>query len=65
MADEVKANPKKWWMSKTLWFNGLSIIVLVVDHLSGQNVIPKEAAVSIIGVVNMILRVVTNKPVSK
>jgi hypothetical protein len=46
-----------------LWFNVLAISILGVEHLVGQNVIPKDIAGVIIGLGNVLLRLVTTQGV--
>jgi hypothetical protein len=53
---------KKWWTSKTIWFNIVSGAVVIVNELSGK-VIPNEAAALVVVVGNTILRVITNQPI--
>ena len=59
---------KKWYESKTLWFNVVAICVLVAGsfgytgELSGDWA---EAAAVILAVVNLVLRIVTKQPISR
>lgn len=53
---------KKIWMSKTFWVNILSVAVVIVQTQTGF-VINAEAQIAILGVINLVLRMVTNKPV--
>ena len=54
---------KKFWHSKTLWVNTIAIIVLVLVNLGladvSQEIATAEA--SILGVINLILRLVTKQ----
>uniref|UniRef100_A0A6M3J079 Uncharacterized protein n=1 Tax=viral metagenome TaxID=1070528 RepID=A0A6M3J079_9ZZZZ len=54
---------KKFWLSKTFWLNVLAIIALIVQSQTGY-VISPEAQVSILGVLNVILRFITKAPIS-
>jgi len=54
---------KKFWLSKTFWLNVLAIIALIVQSQTGY-VISPEAQVSILGVLNVILRFITKNPIS-
>ena len=49
---------KKWYESKTLWVNLLSVIALVVQTQVGF-VIDAEAQMALLGVINLVLRAVT------
>lgn len=51
---------KKWYTSKTLVANILSIVVLLVQTETGF-VIDAESQVAIMGVLNLILRMATNQ----
>jgi hypothetical protein len=61
---------KGWWLSKTQWFNIISLIVLVGVHfgwISVGAVSPTDiemVAVALIPVVNMILRAFTKVPLT-
>ena len=65
MSNEVVVEKKPWWKSKTLWANLVGVALLVAKYfgLIGAADIPPEYAVTgIIGfVINMILRIVSNK----
>jgi hypothetical protein len=54
---------KKWWTSKTMWVNVISLIAIVGQGLTGKELIPLEAQGSILAGINMVLRMVTNGPV--
>ena len=53
---------KKFWLSKTLWVNMLAIAALIIQSQTGY-VFSPEAQVSILGVLNVLLRVVTKIPI--
>lgn len=58
---------KRWWQSKTFWFNAVTILTAVVAYygwapneaMAGQI---KDALFAFSPVVNLILRFVTKKP---
>lgn len=50
--------------SKTFWFNVVSGGLSLVNNLQGE-VIPNETAATIIGVGNILLRMLTTKPLEK
>lgn len=58
-------NGKPWWKSKTIGFNVLLGVVLEVASLLGQEgVVTPETLALIMGIGNILLRIVTNKPVT-
>jgi hypothetical protein len=57
-------NSKKWYASKTIWVNVITLIPLIVDKL-GPQVIPAEYAAIVLAVVNVVLRLITTSAVTK
>jgi len=58
-------NCKPWWKSKTIGFNVLLGAGLEIAHLLGEtNIITPQNLALIMGVGNIILRAITNKPVT-
>lgn len=60
--------PKKWYLSKTLWFNILALIVAVASAFGYTGEVPEawQAFVpAIVAGVNILLRIVTNQAVSR
>jgi hypothetical protein len=55
---------KRWWLSKTLWVNAISLLAIIVQGVTGKEMIPLEAQGSILAGINMVLRMVTNGPVA-
>ena len=55
---------KRWHHSKTLWVNIVAIIALIVEAQTGEVLTP-EMQISILGGVNLILRLVTNQGLTK
>ena len=53
---------KRFWESKTLWANLIGIVSLVAVDVAGVN-IPAEWSVSILAVINIVLRLVTKKEI--
>jgi hypothetical protein len=51
---------KKWYLSKTLWVNLIAIATVIV----GDNILTADAQVAILGVVNLVLRIVTQEKLS-
>ena len=57
--------PKPIWQSKTFWVNALTLVATVLGSITG--ILPPEAAPYIVGVqsvVNVILRFLTERPVT-
>ncbi len=54
---------KKWYLSRTLWINIVAILAFVVQTLEGQSWFPPLYQVLILGVLNMIVRMVTTQPI--
>jgi hypothetical protein len=55
---------KKWWKSKVLWFNILSIIAMMLQTGSGISIAPAEIQVTLLAIVNVLLRSITNKNIT-
>jgi len=57
---------KKWYTSKTLWFNGLALVAAVAANYGYSGELPADWAVFVPGIViviNVILRLVTKQAV--
>jgi hypothetical protein len=58
---------KDFWKSKTLWFNALALIVIVVEAFGYADFVPDENiaeyAAAVITIANVILRFVTREPI--
>lgn len=54
---------KKIWLSKTFWINILALVGMVAQSQSSF-VINPEMQIAILGVINIILRVVTKQEVT-
>jgi hypothetical protein len=54
---------KKWWTSKTLWVNAISVIAIIAQGISGREIIPLETQGSVLGGINIALRMITKSPV--
>ena len=57
---------KKWYQSRTLWFNILSLVALVLQSIIERQLIPKYLEWETLGivVVNFLLRILTNTGIS-
>jgi len=51
----------KWYASKTLWVNALSLLGVLVDHVMGLGVLG-PTAMAILAAVNVVLRALTTGP---
>lgn len=54
---------KKWYTSKTLWVNVLAMSALLLQELTGQEILSTEAQVALLGLLNVGLRLITKKPI--
>lgn len=59
---------KKFYLSKTFWFNGVALVVLVLEAFGYVDFVPDENiaeyAAAIITLINVGLRFITEKPIS-
>jgi hypothetical protein len=53
---------KKWWKSKTVWFNIVSLIVFIGGELSGTDVLDPKILAIIMAFGNGVLRTMTKQP---
>jgi len=54
---------KKWYQSKTVWVNLIAMAAITVQFATGEELIPAEAQVGIVALINVVLRLVTGKPI--
>ena len=57
---------KSWYLSKTLWFNALALVVLVAASFGYTGEISPDFAAfapAIVIIINVILRFVTKEPI--
>lgn len=52
---------KKWYLSKTFWVNIIAIVALIGQSYLGEQFLPPEDQVIILGAVNLVLRFVTKE----
>lgn len=52
---------KKWYLSKIVWVNAIMLAGVIVQQVSGKDIITPELQVTILSVVNLILRSVTKE----
>ena len=55
---------KKWYASKTLWINLLSMTSILAQTYYKTDVLPPEVQVSLLAVINIVLRTVTKNPIN-
>lgn len=63
MADEQQETTA-WYLSKTLWVNAIALVAMILQGATGHVLISMELQATILGVINMLLRLVTKKPIS-
>jgi hypothetical protein len=50
---------KEWYYSKTLWVNVLAFLAVILQNLTGKELLSPEVQTGIITIANIILRAVT------
>lgn len=55
---------RKLVKSKMFWFNAITGTLVVVDQLTGK-VIPAEASATVVAIGNVLLRMITSKPLEE
>ena len=61
----AKVTTKRWFMSRTLWFNAVTILLGVVEVVSGVYPVDPAALGLIVGIGNVLLRFVTEYKLTK
>ena len=54
---------KKWYLSKTLWFNLIVGVLQTADMAGGTGIIPQPYGIVVQSVANLVLRYLTKQPV--
>ncbi len=62
--DTTPTDTTPWYASKTLWVNAIAIIAIILQGVTGKVLINLELQATILGIVNMVLRIVTKQPIS-
>ncbi len=60
--------PKKWYESKTLWFNILALVVAIAAAFGYTGELPPEWSIfvpAIVAIINIALRIVTHQPIER
>lgn len=52
-----------WWKSKTLWFNIITVGLAILQLVPGIYPVPPEVLTFVLGVGNILLRLVTVGPI--
>lgn len=55
---------KSWYTSKTLWVNAIAIVAIVVQGVTGKEILNIELQATILAGINMVLRLVTKSAVT-
>uniref|UniRef100_A0A7V3JAA7 Uncharacterized protein n=1 Tax=candidate division CPR3 bacterium TaxID=2268181 RepID=A0A7V3JAA7_UNCC3 len=58
----METTAKPWYLSKTIWVNLIAFIAMIVQNLTHFVISPEEEA-AILAVINLILRMITKKPI--
>jgi len=56
-------NGKVWWKSRTIWINIVTVLISLLTGLEGY--LSTTEAVTLIGVINVGLRIITAEAVAK
>jgi len=51
---------KKWWKSKTVYLNLIALLLIIVQSSLGVEVIPVEFQATIVAILNLVTRTITN-----
>lgn len=62
MEATLQATSKIWWKSKTLWVNVIGVAALLIQNYSGGFILDAEVQATLLGLINLILRMVTKEP---
>ena len=52
---------KKWYLSKIVWVNAIMLAGVIVQQVSGKDIITPELQVTILSIVNLALRSFTKE----
>ena len=56
---------KKWYLSKTLWLNIVGASIAIIQALQGVVWLDPTLQVSILAILNVVLRLITNTALAK
>ena len=52
---------KKWYLSKTLWVNAIAFVAIIVQSITGKDLLEPEIQGAFLAIINLILRSVTKQ----
>jgi len=55
---------KKWYKSKTVYLNLIALLLIIVQSSMGAEIIPVEYQATIIAILNLIVRTITNSNIT-
>ncbi len=58
-----KMEQKRWYYSKTLWANFVAIAAIVVQNITGKDILNPELQGIMLGAANLTLRLITKSEV--
>jgi uncharacterized membrane protein len=54
---------KKIWFSKTFWVNLVALVAMIIQGVTGKEILGLEMQAGILGFINIILRLVTKEEI--
>ena len=55
---------KHIWESKTFWLNSLALIAILGQMITGKEILNPALQTSILAMINLLLRIITNRAIS-
>jgi len=55
---------KKWYQSKTIYLNLIALLLIIVQSSIGIEIIPVEYQATIVAILNLITRTITNSNIT-
>lgn len=60
---EIIIEPKKaWYTSKTLWINAIAVAAIILQSVTGAEVLDSDSQTALLAVINIALRIITKVP---
>lgn len=53
---------KKWYASKTLWINCIAVLAIVLQSVTGSEILDTDSQTALLAVINIALRIITKVP---
>jgi hypothetical protein len=66
--EDLIMESKKFYQSKTFWFNVIALVVMVLGAFGYKGEVPEEWAAlvpAILAIVNLVLRFITKQPIER